>query len=56
MADEFLRTAYFLPDKKGNRQKRVVFGPHIGNLSMHGCLAYFFKFFLCNLNVCGLVH
>lgn len=57
MAGEFLRDAYFLPDKnRGTDTKELHFESHIGNLSMHGCLAYFFFNFLCDLNVCGLVH
>lgn len=32
--------------KQRDRHTRAAFESHIGNLSMHGCLAYIFKFFM----------
>lgn len=56
MAGEFLRAAYFLPDKNRGTDTQVL---HL-NLTLGTCLCmdalHIFLNFLCNLNVCGLVH
>lgn len=56
MADEFLRTAYFFPDKtRGTDTKELHLKLTLGTCLCMAALHIFLNF-LCNLNVCGLVH